>query len=126
MAWSLTASTQPLVRFSLIDSPSDVVGISEEHTWEYSEALAKIIEEKGFDRLKLRRVMDVIGFTDQQPMTKQTYLSLTNQSRTILMQKYGRTEDDIRALIATDHDTLMTYRGFIRFLENDLRYVTSC
>ncbi|KAL8764382.1 MAG: hypothetical protein Q9184_000087 [Pyrenodesmia sp. 2 TL-2023] len=102
--------------------PGDVVGISEEHTWEYSEALARIIEEKGFDRLKLRRVMDVIGFTDQQPMTKQIYLSLTNPSRTTLMQKYGRTEDDIRALIATDHDTLMTYRGFIRFLENDLRY----
>ncbi|KAL8883135.1 MAG: hypothetical protein Q9192_007426 [Flavoplaca navasiana] len=95
--------------------------IPEEHTWEYSEALAKIIEEKGFDRLNLRRVMDVPGFTDREPIIKQNYLSLTHRSREALMQKYGKMEDDIKALINTDHDTLMTYRGFIRFLETDLR-----
>ncbi|KAL8867204.1 MAG: hypothetical protein Q9198_008604, partial [Flavoplaca austrocitrina] len=103
----------------------DLLGIPEEHTWEYSEALAKTIEEKGFDRLDLRRVMDVIGFTDQEPITKQNYLSLTHRSREVLMQKYGKTEDDIKALINTDHDILMTYRGFIRFLETDFRYVIS-
>ncbi|KAL9627995.1 MAG: hypothetical protein Q9204_006190 [Flavoplaca sp. TL-2023a] len=103
----------------------DLVGIPEEHTWEYSEALAKIIEEKGFDRLNLRRVMDVIGFTDQEPITKQIHLSLTHRSREVLMQKYGKTEDDIKVLINTDHDTLMTYRGFIRFLETDFRNLIS-
>ncbi|KAL8885450.1 MAG: hypothetical protein Q9215_006690 [Flavoplaca cf. flavocitrina] len=103
----------------------DLLGIPEEHTWEYSEALAKTIEEKGFDRLDLRRVMDVIGFTDQEPITKQNYLSLTHRSREVLMQKYGKTEDDIKALINTDHDILMTYRGFIRFLETDFSLSTN-
>lgn len=106
----------------LISTSTDIVGIPEEDTWEYSETLATIIEERGFSSLKLQRVMDLVGLTDGQRISKQTYLSLTDTSRTILLQAYGKSKEEIRAMIETDNDTLMTYRGFIRFLENDLRY----
>lgn len=96
---------------------SDVVGIPEEDTWEYSEALNNIIERKGFSNLRLRRVMEITGLTCDQPLTREAYLSLTGKCRAMLLAKYGKSEDDIRHMIESDQDTLTTYRGFIRFLE---------
>lgn len=102
----------------------DVVGIPEEDTWEYSEVLNNIIEKRGFKNLRLQRVMEIIGLTYQRPLTRETYMSLTSKSRATLLAKYGKSDDDIRRMIESDQDTLTTYRGFIRFLESDLKYTT--
>jgi len=102
---------------------ADIVGIPDEDTWAYSAALMAMAAENGFNNIKLLRVMDLLGLMSGKTMTKETYMSLTAASRTMLLDQYGRTEEEVREMMQTDNDTLLTYRGFIRFLETDLKYV---
>lgn len=78
-------------------------------------------QKSGFKGIKLLRPMDILNFTDGQTMTKEVYFELVEKTRMVLEDEYGKTEEEVREMIQTDEDTLMTYRGFIRFLETDLR-----
>jgi pyoverdine/dityrosine biosynthesis protein Dit1 len=97
------------------------VGIPDENTWVYSEALRTMAAERGFSNIRLLRAMDILGLTEHQTLTKESYLSLAGRSRSLLLERYGRSENEIRIMIDTDNDSLLTYRGFIRFLETDLK-----
>ena len=101
----------------------DIIGIPDEDTWAYSAALMTMAAGNGFNNIKLLRVMDLLGLMTGQTMTREIYMSLTAASRTMLLNQYGRTEEEVREMMQTDNDTLLTYRGFIRFLETDLKYV---
>lgn len=81
----------------------------------------ELATQKGFTNIKLIRVMDLLALTDGQKMTKDSYLALTPAARKTLEEQYGRTEEEVLNMIQTDADTLLTYRGFIRFLETDLK-----
>ncbi|GKT45464.1 sporulation protein kinase pit1 [Colletotrichum spaethianum] len=101
---------------------NDVVGISDDETWEYGATLMDMAAQKGYDGIKLLRVMDFLGLTkEDEPLTKEKYMELVDESRKTLEAQFGDPDKDVRAMIDTDNDTLMTYRGFIRFLETDLR-----
>ncbi|KAJ3943202.1 uncharacterized protein N0V96_007437 [Colletotrichum fioriniae] len=101
---------------------NDVVGISDDETWEYGATLMDMAAQKGYDGIKLLRVMDFLGLTNEnEPLTKEKYMELVDESRKTLEAQFGDPDKDVRALMETDNDTLMTYRGFIRFLETDLR-----
>lgn len=101
----------------------DVVGIPDLETWTYSERLFQITQECGFDQnIRLLRVMDILGYTAGRKLDWELYISLAQRCRDHLMASYGRTEDEVRAMMREDSDTLLTYCGFIRFLESDLRY----
>ncbi len=100
----------------------DVVGITDEDTWAYGEGLMEMIREHGLENIKLRRVMDILGYTEGKTLDKALYLSLVKQCREELLASYGRTEAEVRQMMKDDPDTLLTYCGFIRFLEADLRF----
>jgi len=101
----------------------DVVGIPDEETWAYSEHLVQITRACGYDQnIRLLRVMDILGYTAGRELDWELYISLAQQCRDHLMTNYGRTEEEVRAMMREDSDTLLTYCGFIRFLESDLRY----
>ena len=102
---------------------TDLVGITDEDTWEYSAALRSMATTKGFHALKLVRIMDLLGMTDERPTTKESYLETVNPCRKELESQFGRPKEAIREMIQSDADTLLTYRGFIRFLETDLRWI---
>ena len=99
----------------------DLVGITDEDTWAYSVALLNMATEKGFHNIKLVRIMDLLGMTNGQPITKERYLETVAECRAQLASQFGRPSEVIREMIQTDQDTLLTYRGFICFLEKDLR-----
>jgi len=100
-----------------------VVGISDDETWEYSVALMALAANKGFTQVKLVRVMDMLGYADKTtPLTKDQYMALVGRTRAELESQFGNPLESVRHLIETDADTLQTYRGFIRFLETDLRH----
>ncbi|KAL2167580.1 hypothetical protein VTG60DRAFT_1091 [Thermothelomyces hinnuleus] len=100
----------------------DVVGITDEDTWAYGEGLIQMAREHGLHNIKLRRVMDILGYTKDKTLDKELYLSLAKQCREEIISGYGRTEEEVRQMMKDDPDTLLTYCGFIRFLESDLRY----
>ncbi|KAF6804025.1 pyoverdine dityrosine biosynthesis [Colletotrichum sojae] len=101
---------------------NDVVGISDDETWEYGAKLMAMAAEKGYKGIKLLRVMDFLGMTDGLgPMTKEQYMEQVEEARRQLESQFGNALEEVRAMIDSDNDTLLTYRGFIRFLEVDLR-----
>ncbi|KAF2850861.1 hypothetical protein T440DRAFT_395914 [Plenodomus tracheiphilus IPT5] len=101
----------------------DIVGIPDHETWAYSEYLVQITRDRGYDHnIRLLRVMDILGYTSGQKLDWGLYISLAQRCRDHLMTSYGRTEEEVRAMMREDSDTLLTYCGFIRFLESDLRY----
>ncbi|KAI1323440.1 Pyoverdine/dityrosine biosynthesis protein-domain-containing protein [Xylariaceae sp. FL0255] len=100
----------------------DVVGISDEDTWAYGEGLIAMAMDFGLKNIRLMRVMDILGYTDGELLDKELYLSLTKKCRAEILSNYGRTEAEVRQMMKDDPDTLLTYCGFIRFLETDLRY----
>lgn len=100
----------------------DVVGISDEDTWAYSQGLVDMAKEHGLDNVKLLRVMDILGYTEGRTLDKTLYLALAQQCREELLLHYGKTEEEVRQMMKDDQDTLSTYCGFIRFLEADLKF----
>jgi pyoverdine/dityrosine biosynthesis protein Dit1 len=100
----------------------DVVGITDEDTWAYGEGLMDMTREHGLQNIRLRRVMDILGYTEGKTLDKELYLSLAKQCREEIIASYGRTEAEVRQMMKDDPDTLLTYCGFIRFLESDLRF----
>ncbi|KAI9890315.1 MAG: hypothetical protein M1814_004225 [Vezdaea aestivalis] len=101
---------------------NDIVGISDEDTYEYSRVLMQLAADKGFEGIKMVRVMDLLGFTAGQTMTKELYLQHVDECRKELNSQFGNADEAIREMIQSDPDTLTTYRGFIRFLETDLKH----
>lgn len=100
-----------------------MVGISDDNTWAYGDGLVQMAKSKGYDKsIKLFRVMDILGYTADTPLNKESYLSLAQKCRNEILEKYGRTEEEVREMMRDDPDTLLTYCGFIRFLETDLRH----
>lgn len=100
----------------------DVVGIPDEDTWAYGEGLMEIAQKHGLKNVRLLRVMDILGYTEGKVLDKELYLSLSKRCREELLSSYGRTEVEVRQMMKDDPDTLLTYCGFIRFLEADLKF----
>lgn len=100
----------------------DVVGISDQDTWAYGEGLVAMTQEHGLHNVKLLRIMDILGHTEGKTLDKGLYMSLAQQCRDELLSSYGRTEAEVRQMMKDDPDTLLTYCGFIRFLEADLKF----
>ena len=105
---------------------NDVVGITDSDTWDYSVALMNMAKAKNFHHIKLVRVMDFLGLISSEDLTKETYLSTVSLCRQELSSQFGKPLETIREMIKTDEDTLLTYRGFIRFLETDLKFSPIC
>ena len=104
---------------------NDLLGISDEDTWNYSVELMRMAASKGFHSIKITRVMDVLGLVDEsQEMTKELYMSTVTEARKQLEAQFGDAYRDVRKLMKDDEDTMLTYCGFIRFLRTDLRYST--
>ncbi|KAJ9627778.1 hypothetical protein H2203_002995 [Taxawa tesnikishii (nom. ined.)] len=101
----------------------DVVGITDDDTWSYGEALMDLCAEKCFSHIRLVRAMELLGYTSGQQLTKEKYFALAQKCREALLTKeFCRTEEYVRAMMKEDADTMSTYLGFIRFLETDLKY----
>ncbi|KAL9613879.1 MAG: hypothetical protein Q9167_001616 [Letrouitia subvulpina] len=101
---------------------NDIVGISDDDTWNYSAELMDMAKQKGFYNIKLLRVMDLLGYTQGEELTKERYLETVDDCRKELAAQFGNADEAVAQMIKDDPDTLLTYRGFIRFLETDLRY----
>jgi hypothetical protein len=82
----------------------------------------KMAADRGFHTIKILRVMDILGLTTGQTMTKELYLSTVTEARHQLSLQFANASADVRKLIKEDPDTMMTYCGFILFLRTDLKH----
>lgn len=79
--------------------------------------------EKGFDRIDFSRLKDLVKFPLPETIGEITYVANATNFRRYLLNKYGKEDLDIDYEISTKPDTLMTYRGYRRFLESDLQHI---
>ena len=78
---------------------------------------------KGFDRIGFSRLRDLVDFPLPEKLEEITYIANATNFRRFLFNKYGKDDLDINHEIATNPDTQLTYLGYRRFLESDLRYM---
>lgn len=86
---------------------NDLLGISDEEVYEYGIHLRQMAAEKGYDRLKFIRIMNLLGLTDSPHMTKEEYLGYVTDSRKTLVEKYLDPAFDAREAILNDADINM-------------------
>lgn len=104
---------------------NDLLGISDQETWRYGLALRAMAERKAFSRLAFSRLQDLVAVKNlPDELVELTYVANATNFRRTLFNVYGRDGDiDIDHEIATNPDTLMTYKGYSRFLKSDLQYI---
>lgn len=104
----------------------DLLSIPDRDTWAYGEALRAMATTKGFSRISFSRLRDLLqgsGFVLPDDLREVSYVANATNFRRHLLNRFGKEGLDIDHEIATNQDTLMTYRGYCRFLESDLQYI---
>lgn len=79
--------------------------------------------QKGFTNIAFSRMKDLLEFDLPEKLREITYVANCTNFRRLLINKYGRPDLDIDNEIATNPDTKLTYLGYRRFLESDLRHI---
>ncbi|KAL9583897.1 MAG: hypothetical protein Q9212_002444 [Teloschistes hypoglaucus] len=104
---------------------NDLLNIPDRDTWAYGQALRTMASQKGFDHIDFSRLKDLVKFPLPLPekLEEITYVANATNFRRFLFNQYGKDDLDIDYEIATNPDTRMTYLGYRRFLESDLRYI---
>ncbi|KAI0520766.1 transferase family protein [Xylaria bambusicola] len=102
---------------------NDLLSISDQDTWAYGEALRTLATEKKFDCINFSRMKDLLDFPLPKEINEITYVANCTNFRRVLLNRYGDPDLDIDDEIATNLDTKLTYLGYKRFLESDLKYI---
>jgi pyoverdine/dityrosine biosynthesis protein Dit1 len=104
---------------------ADLLSISDRETWAYGEALRKMATERKFTHIAFSRMKDLLDFPLPEKMREITYIANCTNFRRELMNRYGRPDIDINEEISNNPDTKLTYLGYRKFLESDLRYIST-
>ncbi|RWA11645.1 hypothetical protein EKO27_g3464 [Xylaria grammica] len=102
---------------------NDLLCISDQDTWAYGEALRAMAVEKKFDCISFSRMKDLLEFPLPEEMREIIYVANCGNFRRMLLNRHGNPDLDIDHEIATNPDTKLTYLGYKRFLESDLKYI---
>lgn len=79
--------------------------------------------QKGFCHVDFSRLKDLVNLPLPEKLDEISYVANATNFRRFLFNQYGQDNLDIDHQIATNPDTQMTYLGYRRFLESDLRYI---
>nr|POE96876.1 hypothetical protein CFP56_79228 [Quercus suber] len=124
--WSRIQWLVPQLQAAVVppfDLPPDLVSTSDRETWAYGQALRAMAVAKDFRKIEFSRLRDLVNFPLPEKLEEITYVANATNFRRFLLNKYGNDDLDIEHEIATNADTNLTYRGYRRFLESDLKQI---
>ncbi|TQV94406.1 pyoverdine/dityrosine biosynthesis protein [Cordyceps javanica] len=99
---------------------NDLLGVADEEVWEYGEVLRQIAVDHSLCHLRFQRQHDIFDCDiEKGPICRRQYLKNVPKLRQRLVQDMP-SDLEVKRLIATDMDTTLVYRGYLRFLELDL------
>jgi pyoverdine/dityrosine biosynthesis protein Dit1 len=75
------------------------------------------------EHIKFARIRDLIQFPGPEVLNEMTYVASATNFRRSLLNEFGKNDIDIDQEIATSEDTKMTYLGYRRFLQSDLKQI---
>lgn len=102
---------------------NDLLSIPDRDTWAYGKALREMSSKKGFKHIDFSRIRDLVDFPLPTEMQEIAYVANATNFRRFLLNRFGKDDIDIDHEIETDPDIKMTYLGYRRFLESDLKYI---
>lgn len=102
---------------------NDLLAIPDREVWSYGQQLEAMVAEKGFNHIEFSRLKDLVDFPLPEKLDEITYVANATNFRRALLNTFGKPDLDIDHEIATQEDTLLTYRGYKRFLESDLKQI---
>ncbi|PPQ79921.1 hypothetical protein CVT24_003765 [Panaeolus cyanescens] len=104
---------------------NDLLGVPDRDVWSYGQHLRKLVEEKHLKHIKFSRLQDLLpsSLSKLHELTEITYVSSATDFRRALLNNFSRADFDPDQAISTSEDTCLTYRGYIKFLETDLRFI---
>ena len=79
--------------------------------------------QKGFNKIGFSRLKDLVKVPMPEKLQEITYVANATNFRRYFLNEHGKENLDIDHEIATNPDTKMTYLGYRRFLESDLKYI---
>ncbi|KAJ3492684.1 hypothetical protein NLG97_g5215 [Lecanicillium saksenae] len=101
---------------------NDLLYIPPSDFYDYGVALRKIATDKGFSRIRFRRLADVLGIANGDVISKEDYLSLVERCRYEMELKYLPEDFEVKKMIKDDRDTMLTYEGYVKLANDDLRW----
>ncbi|RFN52729.1 p-loop containing nucleoside triphosphate hydrolase [Fusarium flagelliforme] len=101
---------------------NDLLSISDRDTWAYGQALRKMSSAK-FEYIGFSRIKDLIDFPMPPDMKEIAYVANATNFRRAFLNRFGKDDIDIDQEIKDNPDTMMTYLGYRRFLESDLKHI---
>ncbi|MCJ1248313.1 hypothetical protein MMC30_005530 [Trapelia coarctata] len=100
---------------------NDLLGVSDQEVWRYGQALRQLARDCNCDHVSFVRLRDLIqGENLGEPLSEEAYLRDAPRFRAELNRQYLPEGFDPDVQISKDADTMLTYRGYIKFLEIDL------
>ncbi|THC88914.1 hypothetical protein EYZ11_011643 [Aspergillus tanneri] len=103
---------------------NDLLTIPDRDVWAYGEGLRAMAVEKECTHLRFSRLKDLVhmpGLPD--PLEEITYVANASNFRRALLNQFEKSDLNVTKEIAEKEDTRLTYYGYTRFLENDLRHI---
>ncbi|KAB8542088.1 hypothetical protein FH972_025551 [Carpinus fangiana] len=97
-------------------------GLCYNEVWRYGQALRNLALTQECYDIKFVRLVDILGEERDEPLTQDSYLANASSYRQTLLDKYSPAGFDPDVFIKQDADALLTYRGYIKFLEKDLEH----
>ncbi|KAK3315685.1 Pyoverdine/dityrosine biosynthesis protein-domain-containing protein [Apodospora peruviana] len=102
---------------------NDLLCVPDRDVWAYGEALRAMAVDKDLTHLEFSRLKDLSDMPLPEKLEEILYVANATNFRRHLLNRWGKDDIDIEHEIATKLDTLMTYRGYSRFLRSDLQHV---
>ena len=98
---------------------NDLLGVSDEETFDYAKGLHRITEQLGLKHLKFTDLFELIG-GENSPKTTADYASRVGKLKDRIFSEFLPAGYDFDEEIKSNKNALMTYRGYMKFLESDL------
>jgi pyoverdine/dityrosine biosynthesis protein Dit1 len=78
---------------------------------------------KKFTHITFSYIKDLIDFPLPDKLREITYVANCTNFRRLLLNKFGRPDVDVNQEIIDNPDTKLTYLGYRKFLESDLKHI---
>ena len=98
---------------------NDLLGVSDEEVFDYAKGLHRIVESLGPKHLKFTNLFELMD-SDSSPTSAEEYASRVGKLRENLLVSFLPPGYDFDEDIKKDENALLTYRGYIKFLDSDL------
>ena len=101
---------------------NDLLGVSDEEVFDYAKGLHRITEDLGLKHLRFTDLFELMG-GESSPTTAEEYASRVGKLKERLWVDFLPPGYVFDEEINRNKDALMTYRGYMKFLESDLATV---